>query len=161
MNKCSFSEEETTKALIALYQVPGPESQNNLQMNPAGVMSSATLADIRHPDQNYQNFGSHAPPHGGKKKHGIKEIPSANKDGTTQLSKSVKKNIRASVRSESLNDMGHSPVVSEPDVRQLSKSSDFSAEKHKHKQKEKHKVSDHNSDGGTAFEHINRSVVSL
>lgn len=148
MNRCSVSEEETTKALIAQYQVPGPESQNNLQINPGGVFSSVNLADVQHPDRNYRNFSSHALSHGGKKKHGLKEISSAYKDGAAQLPNSMKKNIQASVRSESLNDMCHSPLASELDVRQLSKSSDLSAEKHKYKHKEKHKTLEHNSDGG-------------
>ncbi|KAK1558243.1 hypothetical protein Q3G72_000157 [Acer saccharum] len=149
MNRCSVAEEETTKAFMALYHVPVLESQNNLHVNPPGVISRGNLADVRHPDQNNENYGSRFLPHGGKKKHGLKEVSSAtNKDGSAQLSNSMKKNIQASVRSGSLNDVSQSPVVSEQDFRQLSKSSDLPEEKHKYKHKEKHKVLDHNSDGG-------------
>ncbi|KAK9280814.1 hypothetical protein L1049_003703 [Liquidambar formosana] len=42
MNRCNFSEEETTKALIALYQVPASEGQNNLQNHPDGIVSGLT-----------------------------------------------------------------------------------------------------------------------
>ncbi|XP_044492146.1 cysteine-tryptophan domain-containing zinc finger protein 7-like isoform X2 [Mangifera indica] len=140
MNRCSFTEEETTKALFAQYQVPAPESHNNLHIN---------FADVRHPDPNYQNFGSHTSPHGGKKKHGLKEIAGITiKDCHNQSSNSMKKNIRASVRSGILNDMGQPSAVGEPDGQQVSKSSDLPREKHKHKQKEKHKVLDPSSDGG-------------
>ncbi|KAI9182280.1 hypothetical protein LWI28_023832 [Acer negundo] len=149
MNRCSVGEEETTKAFMALYHVPVLESQNNLHVNPPGVISRVNLADVRHPDQNNENYGSRFLPHGGKKKHGLKEVSSAtNKDGPAQLSNSMKKNIQASVRSGSLNDVSQSPVISEQDFRQLSKSSDLPEEKHKYKHKEKHKVLDHNSDGG-------------
>ncbi|KAF2298514.1 hypothetical protein GH714_023895 [Hevea brasiliensis] len=34
MNRCSFSEEETTNAVLALNQIPAPVSQNNLLINP-------------------------------------------------------------------------------------------------------------------------------
>lgn len=156
MNRCSVSEEETTKALIALYQVPGPESQNKLQINPGGILSSLTLTDVQHPDQNYRNFSSDAYACGGKKKQSLKEIPSASNDGTAHLSNSMKKNIHASVKCENLNDMYHSPLASELDVRRLSKSSYLSAEKQKYKQKETHKILDHNSDGGIIFDQINR-----
>ncbi|XP_044501307.1 cysteine-tryptophan domain-containing zinc finger protein 7-like isoform X2 [Mangifera indica] len=149
MNRCSFTEEETTKALIAQYQVlPAPESHNNLHINSGCVLSRVNFADVRHPDPNYLNFGSHAP-HGGKKKHGLKEIAGVTiKDGHTQSSNSMKKNIRASVRSGILNDMGQPSVVGEPDNQQVSKSSDLPGENHRHKQKEKHKVLDPSSDGG-------------
>ncbi|XP_031258978.1 uncharacterized protein LOC116117085 isoform X1 [Pistacia vera] len=149
MNRCSFTEEETTKALIAQYQVPAPESHNNLHINSGGVLPRANFPDVRHPDPNYRNFGPHAPPHGGKKKHGLKEIAGATiKDSHTQSSNSMKKNIRASVRSGILNDMGQPSVVGEPDNRQVSRSSDLPGEKQKHKQKEKHKVLHPSSDGG-------------
>ncbi|CBI32242.3 unnamed protein product, partial [Vitis vinifera] len=45
MNRCSISEEETTKALIALYQAPAPESQHNLQSRADSEISNATNHD--------------------------------------------------------------------------------------------------------------------
>ncbi|GAV83365.1 zf-CW domain-containing protein [Cephalotus follicularis] len=121
MNRCSISEEETTKAVILLCQVPAPDSQS---------------------------FGLPAMPIGGKKKHVYKETSNETyKDAPMKFSNSVK-NVQASVRSGSLNDVHHSPLVSEPDFQQLNNSSDLDAEKHKHKRKEKHKVFEHHSDGG-------------
>ncbi|KAA8529333.1 hypothetical protein F0562_033868 [Nyssa sinensis] len=72
MNRCSISEEETTKALIAHYQVSAPESQNNLHVHPGGVVSGVTSSDARLFYQNHENVGSHAIPSGGKKKQGLK-----------------------------------------------------------------------------------------
>ncbi|XP_057964806.1 cysteine-tryptophan domain-containing zinc finger protein 7 [Malania oleifera] len=142
MNKCSISEEETTKALFALYQLPAPESQNNLHGHAGGVVSAASLADVRNLDQNYQNH-FRAEPSSLKKKHGLKEMSNAtNQDGP------MKKNLQASVKSRSLNDVNQSPLVNEPDFQHFSKSGDPPMEKHKYKQKEKHKLLEHKSDGG-------------
>jgi hypothetical protein len=149
MNRCSFTEEETTKALIALYQVPAPESQNNMHGNLRGVITGVTLTNVRHPDQNHQNIGLHAMPYGGKKKDGLKEPSDATyKDGTPQLSNSMKKNLPASMKGRSLNDVSQSPLMGEPDFQQQSKSSDLPVKKHKEKQK----VRDNYSDGGIVYE---------
>lgn len=146
MNRCSVSEEETTKALIALYQLPAPESQNNLHNNPGGYFSGATLANFRHPDQNPQNFGWHTALGNGKKKH------VTNNEGPTQLSNSVKKIMQASVKSRSLNDVNNSPLMAEPDLQQVSKSSDLSVEKQKYKHKEKLRAVEPPTDGGILFD---------
>lgn len=134
MNRCSFSEDETTKALIALYQGPPPEGLSNLQYVSGSGMVGGTVATVQHPDQHQLKNYLHAVP-GGKKKI-VKEISnSANKDGSTQLSASIKKNLQSSVKSRSLNDVNKSPVVSEADV---------SGEKPKNKQR----MVDHNPDRG-------------
>ncbi|KAA8549191.1 hypothetical protein F0562_000875 [Nyssa sinensis] len=149
MNRCSISEEETTKALIAHYQVSAPESQNNLHVHPGGVVSGVTSSDARLFYQNHENVGSHAIPSGGKKKQGLKEVSNAtNQDGTTQFPNSLKKNLQASVKSQSLNGVNQSPPVNELDLQNLSKSSSAVAEKHRHKQKEKNKPFEHYSEGG-------------
>ncbi|XVF80505.1 hypothetical protein PTKIN_Ptkin15bG0079100 [Pterospermum kingtungense] len=146
MNRCSVDEEETTKAVFALYQVPPVQGQTNLQNNPGNIMSRLPSADALQPDQNQQRFCSHAMPLAGRKKHGLKEISNAmEKDGPT----SMKKSMQSSVRSGSLTDVSQSPVVSEPGLQNSSKS-DLPVEKHKNKQKEKHKVLEHSSDGGDA-----------
>ncbi|KAK6260195.1 hypothetical protein SCA6_014669 [Theobroma cacao] len=145
MNRCSVDEEETTKAVFALYQVPVAENQNNLQNNPGNIMSRLPSADALQPDQNQRSFGSNAMPSAGRKKHSLKETSNAmDKDGPTP----TKKNVQSSARSGSLTDVTRSPVVGEPGLQHLSRSSDLSVEKHKNKQKEKHKVSEHSSDGG-------------
>ncbi|XVF21909.1 hypothetical protein REPUB_Repub12eG0129600 [Reevesia pubescens] len=146
MNCCNVEEDDTTKAVFALYQVPALESQTNLQSNPDNIMSRLPSADALQPDQNQQSFGSHAMPAAARKKHGLKEISTAmDKDGPSP----VKKNIMSSVRSGSLTDVTRSPVVGEPGLQHLRKC-DSPVEKHKNKQKEKHKLSEHSSDGGDA-----------
>ncbi|XP_016650371.1 PREDICTED: uncharacterized protein LOC103333882 [Prunus mume] len=153
MNRCSVSEEETTektKALIAQCQVPAPESQNNVSRNPGGFMEGEALPKSWNPDQNLESFGLHAMPSGGKKKNGPKELSNAsNRDGSVQLPNSMKKNLQASVKSRSLNDVNQSPLLSELDLQQLSKSSDMAVEKRKHKYKEKHKVLEPSTNGET------------
>ncbi|GMJ01323.1 hypothetical protein like AT3G62900 [Hibiscus trionum] len=141
MNHCSVDEEETTKAVFALYQVPAVASQNNLD----STMSRLQSADTLQPEQNQQCFGSHAMPPSGRKKHGSKEISNAiDKDGPI-----TKKNVQASVLSGCLTDITKSPVVSELGLHDPRKC-DLPAKKHKSKQKEKHKVSEHRSGGGDA-----------
>ncbi|KAK7270216.1 hypothetical protein RIF29_23209 [Crotalaria pallida] len=124
MNRCSFSEDETTKALVALYQGPLPEGQSNLQNGSASVMVGGIVTSAQHPDQRLLNHDLHAVP-GGKKKIGKYISNSANKDGSSQLS-SIKKNLNSSMKSRSLNDVDKSPVVN--DVNAL-------GEKHKNKQR--------------------------
>lgn len=142
MNRCSFTEEETTKALITLYQPAAPESQTNLHTNPGGIFSGATLTNFRHhPDQNPRNLS-------GKKKHGVKVMSnSTNKDSPSRLSNSTKKSTQASAKSRSLNDVHNSPLVNEPDFQQLSKSIDGTVE-NKQKYKEKNKLVEPHAFGG-------------
>lgn len=145
MNRCSFTEEETTKALIALYQPAAPESQTNLHTNPGGIFSGATLTNFRHhPDQNPRNLS-------GKKKHGVKVMSnSTNKDSPSRLSNSTKKSTQASAKSRSLNDVHNSPLVNEPDFQLLSKSIDGTVE-NKQKYKEKNKLVEPHAFGGNLF----------
>ncbi|XVE77660.1 hypothetical protein DITRI_Ditri13aG0080300 [Diplodiscus trichospermus] len=142
MNRCSVDEEETTKAVFAMYQVPAAESQTNLHSNPGSIMSRLPSADALQPEQN----GSHFMPPAARKKHGLKEISNAmDKDWPTP----VKKNLQSSVRSGSLNDVTPSSLASEPGLHHPSKC-DLPIEKLKNKQKEKHRGSEHSSDGGDA-----------
>ncbi|KAM3687984.1 hypothetical protein ACJW31_10G116500 [Castanea mollissima] len=144
MNRCTFTEAETTQALVALYQV-APESQTNLHGNPVGAIAGVTFANVRHPDQNHKNIGLQFMPSGGKKKDGLKETSDATyKDGPSQLSNSMEKNLQVSVKGRSLNDVNQSPLMGDPDFQQLSKSSDLPVKKHK----ESHKVCENYSDGG-------------
>lgn len=134
MNRCSFSEDETTKALIALYQGPPLDGQSNMQNISGSVMVGGTVATFQHPDQHQLNNDLHAMP-GGKKKVAKEISNSTNKDGSSQSSYSIKKNLQSSVKSRSLNDVNKSPVVSEADV---------PGEKHKNKPR----MLEHNSDRG-------------
>ena len=134
MNRCSFSEDETTKARIALYQGPPLDSQSNLQNVSGSVMLGGTMAMSQHPYQHQLNNDMHAAP-GGKKKLMKERSNSINKDSFSQSSYSIKKNWQSAVKSRSLNDVNKSPVVSEADV---------PADKHKNK----HWMLEHNSDRG-------------
>ncbi|XP_057959592.1 cysteine-tryptophan domain-containing zinc finger protein 7-like [Malania oleifera] len=75
MNRCDISEEETTKALNALYQLPLPENQNNTHNHANGTAFGIMTADTQQLDQNHHNFSSNAMHNKVKKKHGSKEIP--------------------------------------------------------------------------------------
>ncbi|XP_058076583.1 cysteine-tryptophan domain-containing zinc finger protein 7 isoform X2 [Magnolia sinica] len=155
MNKCTISEEETTKALNALYQVPITENQNNPHSRYDGA-SGMTVADVRHPDQSHE-FGSQAMPGGGKKKHGSKDASSALSHSTlTHVPNAIKKTEQASVRSRSLDDVNHYPLESNSGnkaaFQHVNKSNTFAIEKHQHKHKEKHKLSERYSDGGDCIE---------
>jgi len=88
-------------------------------------------------------------PCGGKKKDGLKEPSDAKyKDGPPQFSNSMIKNLLASVKGRSLNDVSQSALMGEPGFQQQSKSSDLPVEKHKQKQK----VRGNYSDGGIVYE---------
>ncbi|KAI4349625.1 hypothetical protein L6164_010190 [Bauhinia variegata] len=127
MNRCSVSEAETNRTLIA------PEGQINLQNVSGSVMTGGTLSTVHHPDVNGLNPSLHVMLSGKKKI--VKELSnSTNKDSTSQLSSSVKKNVQSSVKSRSLNDVNKS-AASEPDAL---------LEKHKSKQK----ILEQNSDRG-------------
>ncbi|GMI98800.1 hypothetical protein like AT3G62900 [Hibiscus trionum] len=144
MNRCSVEEEETTKAVFALYHVPAVESQTNLPSNPVNIMSISASSDALQSDQNQLSLASHSILPGGSKKHDLKEISNAtDKDGPI----SVKKNMQSSIQSGILTDMTRSPVVGELALKPLIKC-DLPVEKHKNNQKEKHKLLEHSSDGG-------------
>ncbi|KAB1214027.1 hypothetical protein CJ030_MR5G017290 [Morella rubra] len=104
MNHCDISEEETTKALNALYQLPVSETQNILQNHVTGSALGVSLGDEQHLDQNHQNFSSHAISDRGKKRHGVKEKANAGTiGGLAQISTSAKNKLQESVQSRSLN----------------------------------------------------------
>ena len=128
MNRCDISEEETTKALNALYQVPVAENQNNPQNHVNGTMSLVTSAYLQHLDQNNSSFYSQVSSIRGKKKHGLKEVSKAGSSGLSQMSNSKNNPQQESFKSRSLNDMTQVPVESN-----LKKKSSF-------QQKEKHPV---------------------
>ncbi|CAL0311083.1 unnamed protein product [Lupinus luteus] len=134
MNRCSFSEDETRKALIALYQGPTPESQRNLQNVYGSVTVGGTVPTVQHPDQHQLNNDHHAVP-GGKTKV-VKDMSnSGNKDSFSPFPSAIKKNLQSSVKSKSLNDVNKSPAVSEANL---------PGEKNKNKQR----ILEKNSDEG-------------
>ncbi|XP_022741106.1 uncharacterized protein LOC111292786 isoform X2 [Durio zibethinus] len=105
MNRCDISEEETTKALNALYQVPVAENQNNPQNHANGTTSIVTSAHLQHLDQNNSSFSSQASHIRGKKKHGLKEVQKAGSSGLSQMSNTKIKLQQESLKNRSLSDM--------------------------------------------------------
>ncbi|PON88290.1 Zinc finger, CW-type [Trema orientale] len=104
MNRCDISEEETTKKLRALYQLPVSESQNNLENH----VSSASFQLL---DQNNPNFPSGALSNQGKKRHGLKEISNVGSgDSPSRVLNPTKSHLFEPVKSRSLNDMNQSPL---------------------------------------------------
>ncbi|XP_022760529.1 uncharacterized protein LOC111306833 [Durio zibethinus] len=130
MNRCDISEEETTKALNALYQVPVFENQNNPQNHANGTMSFVTSAHLQHLDQNNSSFNSQASSIQGKKKYGLKEVQKAGSSALSLMSNFRKNQQQESLKSRSLNDVNKVPVESN-----LTKKSTI-------EQKEKHSVGD-------------------
>ncbi|XP_059663510.1 cysteine-tryptophan domain-containing zinc finger protein 7-like [Cornus florida] len=133
MNRCDISEEETTRALNELYQLPLPGSHNGLQNHADKIVTGGNSAEVRHFDHKHKNPNSHAIPiNRGKKKQVSKETPNMASDGgQMQLSNLKKNSQQEAVKSRSINDMNNSSV------QHLSKSCNFAVEKNNIKQKEK------------------------
>ncbi|XP_010523929.1 PREDICTED: uncharacterized protein LOC104802158 [Tarenaya hassleriana] len=126
MNNCNVPEDETTKALQAMYQVPPHNSQAAMQSNPMGISSQFNQGD---------DFTK-------RRKKGLKEIPHGMGKEGSRTAETNKKTAQASARNGNIN---HSEFVNQSDLGRLS---DLNEEKQKHKQKEKAKVAEQHSDGG-------------
>ncbi|KAB2625234.1 hypothetical protein D8674_016894 [Pyrus ussuriensis x Pyrus communis] len=136
MNLCDISEEETTKALQTLYQMPSSEGINKLQTHANGTASAVPAVDVLHLDQ---NLSSHTMSNQGKKKHGLKELPNAS-NGSGLLN-STKNHLQVAVKSISSNDINQPPlesnVIKKSSFRHTSKVQNLKIEKTIPKQKEK------------------------
>lgn len=75
MNHCDISEEETTRALHALYQMPLPENLNSLQNHAGRDTAGVISADMHGLGGSSQNVGFDYVANGGKKKHKLRETP--------------------------------------------------------------------------------------
>ncbi|GMI70330.1 hypothetical protein HRI_000702300 [Hibiscus trionum] len=106
MNRCDISEDDTTKALNALYQIPIAENQNNPQNHANGTMS----AHLEHLDQKNSSFNSQLSSIQGKKNHGPKEVRKAGGSGLSQMPNSKKNQQRESLKSRSLKNMTQVPA---------------------------------------------------
>lgn len=105
MNRCDISEDETTKALRALYQVPVSESQNN--------QNHVSSADFLRFDENGLNSTSQALSNRGKKRHGLKEISNVGISASpSRILNHTTNHLHEPVKSRSLNDMNQSPLES-------------------------------------------------
>lgn len=152
MNRCSISQEETTKAITSRFPGPAPMIQGSQPVHPGGPQSGATSVDPLHPDQRHQPFGPQT--FGVKKKHGTKDPPNEPKQDRPSLSSnSTKKNLHTSNKTRSLNGANPSSFVNELEFQDSGHSSNLIAEKHRLKHKEKKKLRENVVDeGNNAYE---------
>ncbi|XP_047316620.1 cysteine-tryptophan domain-containing zinc finger protein 3-like isoform X3 [Impatiens glandulifera] len=135
MNRCSVSEEETTKAVTAHNLLP-PSNGQAIQSGQSDVvvMSGPYSRNAVRADQSHENRGLPSMPCVAKKKPAVKEMSNSMDLGGTE--QSLKKNIKASSQSRSLNEVGHIFPAADD------------LPPHKNKHKEKNKQLDYRSEGG-------------
>ncbi|CAI0447657.1 unnamed protein product [Linum tenue] len=137
MNRCGFTEEETTEALIASYRAAAPNGKSGPAGDHGGHMTKGTLRGVRTHDAIAASR---------QKKHALRE--SSNKEGLIQLPNSAKRAVATSVPNGSVSETSRSLKISEAELMKSSRSSDAAMGNNKPKLKGKHKVLDNFSDGG-------------
>lgn len=110
MNRCDFTQDETTTAFYALYQLPPvPVNQNVNNLPHEAVAPGVTLAG-QHMNLTHSGDDSHGGFNVGKKKL-QKGAPKAyQKD----ISNSTENSLKASLKSRNLHDVVQSPMESDP-----------------------------------------------
>ncbi|XP_018445224.1 cysteine-tryptophan domain-containing zinc finger protein 3 [Raphanus sativus] len=117
MNDCNVPEDETTKALYAMYQIPAPDSQAPMQSNPSGLKPQFNQGD-----DNTK-----------KKRKGFKKLDNGMVKEASRTAEASKKSILPPARNGIMrNSHGLSDLADE--------------ERQKHKQKEKGKGVEYHSD---------------
>lgn len=112
MNRCDISQEGTTDAVRALYQLPLPDSQNNLQNQANGSSSGVTSVHPGHLDKNYQNHNSHDESDRVAKRHGLKKLSNVSSISSPCLiSIPTESSIHEPAKNRGLNDMNQPPVA--------------------------------------------------
>ncbi|XP_027332247.1 uncharacterized protein LOC113847373 isoform X2 [Abrus precatorius] len=143
MNRCNISEEETTKALYALYQMPITEGQNNMQSNATRPETRVRSVDALQLGLNYKKSSSDGMfDQQGKKKLGIKgKAKTGINNNIHQFSNTEKNNALDSVKNRSLINMNQkradSNCVKKSSSKHLSKLKNLIEEKNTRKEKEK------------------------
>ncbi|KAG4990523.1 hypothetical protein JHK87_023980 [Glycine soja] len=141
MNSCDFSEDETTKALYASYQIPISDGQNNMQSHgtETAIGVSCTLQyGLNHKMSTFDMLSDRE-----KKKHVIKEkTMSGSNNDVLQFPNSAKINVQVSGKNRSLNDMNQHPADLNPmkktsSSKHLSRLDNMIEEKNVPKEKEK------------------------
>ncbi|KAK1412523.1 hypothetical protein QVD17_33852 [Tagetes erecta] len=147
MNRCSISEEETTKATTALFL--GPSVQGSQHVHPDGAHFAAMSLDETH-----QHLSSQIPSSGVKKKLASKDLPDeAKRDGPSMSSNSSKKKLHTSNKTRSLNGVNQSPLVNDVAFQDSGRSRDVVVEKDRLKQKESNKLCENFADEGRNIHH--------
>ncbi|KAI3773126.1 hypothetical protein L6452_04325 [Arctium lappa] len=150
MNRCSISQEETTKAITSRFPGPAPKIQGSQPVHPGGPQSGPVSVDALHPDQRHQPF---VPQAGVKKKQGTKDpLNEPKQDRPSLSSNSTKKNLHTSNKTRSLNGANQSSFVNELEFQDSGHSSNLIAEKHRLKHKEKKKLRENVVDEGNAHQ---------
>ncbi|KAL3508072.1 hypothetical protein ACH5RR_033454 [Cinchona calisaya] len=127
MNRCDISEEETTKALYALYQLPIPENQHGIQNHDDRPATGVYSVDEHLLNQNHQNVGIDYKSNGRKKMQKIKE---------TFFTGSKEKNFQLDlVKRGSSKDMKQPSLETNPVKRSTSKS-EIAVKKHSNRRKQ-------------------------
>ncbi|XP_051118486.1 cysteine-tryptophan domain-containing zinc finger protein 3-like [Andrographis paniculata] len=113
MNRCSIPEEETTNALMALYNPAAPfparasENQDIWVNNPVGTSVGMTSVDASYPDYGHQTMTLS----GKKRNETMKASDKTDLDGSTKPSNLRKKNLGASGRTRNLSSKSRSPSL--------------------------------------------------
>ncbi|KAI3805933.1 hypothetical protein L1987_21821 [Smallanthus sonchifolius] len=150
MNRCSISEEETTKAITSHF--PGPSVQGSQPVHPGRPNLAVVSLDGTH-----QHFDSQVPSSGVKKNPALKDLPNeANRDGPSMSSNSSKKKLHTSYKTRSLNGVNQSPIVNEVAFQDSFQSRDVIVEKERLKQKENNKLCENFADEGSNIHHSKR-----
>lgn len=145
MNRCSISEEETTKAITSHF--PGPSVQGSQPVHPSGPHLAAISLDGTH-----QHLCSQIPPSGIKKKPASKDLPDeAKRDGPSMSSNSSKKKLHTSNKTRSLNGVNQSPLINDVAFQDSGRSRDVIVEKDRLKQKENNKLCENFADEGISL----------
>ncbi|CAH2063030.1 unnamed protein product [Thlaspi arvense] len=132
VNYCNVPEDETTKALYAMYQIPVPDSQAPMQSNLSGLKPPFNQGD-----DNTR-----------KKKKGLKKIDNGLDKEVSRTGEINKKKILTSARNGiSHNSHGLGDLADE--------------ERQKHRQKEKGKGVDHHSDESRSLKVNNKRNADL
>ncbi|KAJ0256757.1 CW-type Zinc Finger [Hirschfeldia incana] len=127
MNDCNVPEDETTKALYAMYQIPAPDSQAPMQSNPSGLKPQFNQGD-----DNTK-----------KKRKGFKKLENGMVKEASRTAETSKKSILPPARNEIMhNSHGLSDLADD--------------ERQKRKQKEKGKGVDHHSDDSRSLKMNNK-----
>ncbi|XP_027165558.1 uncharacterized protein LOC113765539 [Coffea eugenioides] len=129
MNHCDISEEETTKALYASYQLPVLENQHWIQNHADRPATGAHAVDEQLLNQSHQNVGFDYKASGRKKAHKIKETSFTGSKGKNFGQDLVKRGSSKDMKQSSL---GVKPVNRSITV------SEIAVEKHSNRQKQKH-----------------------
>ncbi|GMH08328.1 hypothetical protein Nepgr_010168 [Nepenthes gracilis] len=138
MNRCDVSEEETTKAMRALCQLPLAENQNYANGHAGGVPGTINSVSVQCPDV---DLNSNSLSTRRKRKHGSRELLASDKGGVS-LHSLTYRNPQKIFRDRTVNDMEQpsleSHLMNKPGVLNSRMSHNPEVQKHIDQKTEKH-----------------------